>query len=120
MAGRVGGANIDRVVEAATGVHLWREWARIEVAYAQGETYAVPTARTGYAGLVTCLAQQEWPDTSEYNDPEIVWRLTKHHHVGLLVASEDAARVQALMNAYSERLANDFLAVQPPPARPMD
>lgn len=120
MAGRVGGANIDRVVEAATGVQLWREWARIEVAHAQGAAYEPPPARIGYAGLVTCLAQQEWPDTSAYNDPEIVWRLPKHHHVGLLVASTDAARVQWLINAYSERLERDFLAVEPPPSRPVD
>ncbi len=120
MAGRVGGANIDRVVEAGTGVHLWHEWARIEVANARGEAYSVPQARVGYAGMVTCLAQQEWPDTSPYNDPEIVWRLPKHHHVGLLVASDDAARVQWLIESYSERLARDFLAVQPPPSRPVD
>ncbi len=120
MAGRVGGANIDRVVEAATGVQLWREWARIEVAHAQGAAYEPPPARTGSAGLVTCLAQQEWPDTSAYNDPEIVWRLPKHHHVGLLVASTDAARVQWLINSYSERLERDFLAVEPPPSRPVD
>nr|MDQ3747050.1 ATP-grasp domain-containing protein [Acidobacteriota bacterium] len=31
-AARVGGANIAETVEAATGINLWREWARIEVA----------------------------------------------------------------------------------------
>ena len=31
-AARVGGAYIAEVLEAATGVNLWREWARLEIA----------------------------------------------------------------------------------------
>ena len=31
-AARVGGAHIAELVEAATGINLWSEWARIEVA----------------------------------------------------------------------------------------
>ena len=31
-AARAGGANIVELVEAATGINLWREWARIETA----------------------------------------------------------------------------------------
>jgi hypothetical protein len=41
-AARVGGANIVEMVEAATGVNLWREWARVEVADARGQEYTVP------------------------------------------------------------------------------
>ena len=32
IAARVGGAFISDLVEAATGINLWREWARLEVA----------------------------------------------------------------------------------------
>ena len=31
VAARVGGAFISDVIEAATGINLWREWARLEV-----------------------------------------------------------------------------------------
>ena len=55
------------------------------------------------------------PDLSAYDAPEVVWRLAEDHHAGLLVASPDADRVQALLAEYSGRFANDFLAVQPPP-----
>ena len=41
---RVGGAYIVDVVEAATGVNLWREWARIEIAGEHG-TYQPPSPR---------------------------------------------------------------------------
>ena len=112
-AARVGGANIAEVVEAATGVNLWREWARIEVAGEHGR-YEVPPRRDDYAGIVISLARQEWPDTSAYDDPEIVFRLRKRHHVGLLVASHDPARVEELLNSYARRFAADFSATLPP------
>lgn len=117
-AARVGGANIDRAVEAATGVNLWHEWARIEAAHARGVTYAVPQAEENYAGLLICLAQQEWPDLSPFDAPEVYWRLQKKHHAGLVLASPDFERVQSLLNDYAARFAQEFLAVAPPLDKP--
>jgi len=113
-AARVGGAHIAEAVEFAAGVNLWSEWARIEVAYLRGERYSLPETRAGYAGVINCLARQEWPDLSGYTDPEVVWRLNKKQHAGLIVASPDATRVDSLLSAYSQRFAQDFLAVAPP------
>ncbi len=112
-AARVGGAHIDKMVEAATGVALWQEAARIELADARGQAYRVPDHRDDYAGLVICLARDEWPDLSAYNDPEVVWRVPRANHAGLLVASPDAARVAALLEQYTERFARDFLTHTP-------
>lgn len=120
MAARVGGAHIDRLIEAASGVNMWEEWAKIELAYARGEHYQPPTARAGFAGLLICLARDEWPDTSSYNDPEVTWRLHKKNHVGLLVASDNPDRVQTLLASYAERMKHDFLATLPAPDRPQD
>ena len=36
------------------------------------------------------------------------------HHAGLIVRSPDAARVQTLLDQYSQRFTHDFLAFQPP------
>jgi biotin carboxylase len=113
-AARVGGAHIVEMIEAATGVNLWREWARLELADARGEPYASPSPRDMYAGVVISLARQEWPDTSAYTDPEIVWRLRRRHHVGLIVASAHAARVAELLDGYMRRIYDDFHAVLPP------
>lgn len=113
-AARVGGANIAEAVEFATGVNLWAEWARIEVAALRGEAYALPETRRGYAAVLNCLARQEWPDLSPYADPEVVWRLHKPYHAGLILATPDPARLQSLVEAYSRRFAQDFLAVAPP------
>ena len=118
-AARVGGAHIADLVEASAGVNLWREWAKIEIA--QGETlYEVPAARKDYGGLIISLAKQERPDTSAYDDPEIVWRLDGHpaHHVGFIVRSESPERVEELLNQYEPRIARDFMATLPPSASP--
>ena len=113
-ASRVGGANIDELVAAATGVNLWAEWARIELAHLRGEAYVLPSARQEYAGLILCLARQNRPDLSAYSDEEIVWRLHKENHAGLIVASSALERVQSLLGSYAERFATDFMAVLPP------
>jgi biotin carboxylase len=113
-AARVGGANIDEMVAAAAGVNLWAEWARIELAHLRGETYALPPVRQEYAGLILCLARQNQPDLSAYNDSEVVWRLNKENHAGLIVASPQVERVQELLQSYAKRFADDFLAVLPP------
>jgi hypothetical protein len=112
-AARVGGAHIDKMVEAATGIALWQEAARIELASVRGEAYALPEHRADYAGLIICLAREQWPDLSAYDDPEIVWRVPRENHAGLLVASSDPARVDELLNAYNERFARDFLMHAP-------
>jgi len=115
---RVGGAHIVDLIEAATGINMWAEWAKVEIA--GGKTsYKPPVPRKDAAGLLISLAKQEQPDTSAYNDPEIVWRMDeKKHHVGLIVRSSDPARVQELLNSYVPRMRQDFLAWQPPLERP--
>jgi biotin carboxylase len=114
---RVGGAYIVEVVEAATGINLWREWASLEVAGEAGE-YSPPPASDRYAGIVLSLARQEEPDTSAYDDPEIIHRVRRHHHVGLIVASDDPQRVEALLEQYTGRFYRDFHASAPPRERP--
>ena len=117
-AARVGGAFIADVVELATGVNLWREWARIEVANLRGESYRAPEPHALYAGSVLCLAKTADPDTAMFNAPEIVLRLKKHHHAGLIVRSGDPERVRALLEDYAQRFAHEYLATAPVPDKP--
>jgi len=116
-AARVGGANIVNVVEAATGINLWAEWAKLETATGEHH-YQLPEHRHDYAGIALSLARQEHPDTSAYQDPEIVWRMDKRHHAGLVVASPDPERVQSLLDDYRQRFQVDFLATLPVPDKP--
>lgn len=116
---RVGGAFIVDVVEAATGVHLWREWAKLEIAGEEGD-YVAPAGRADSAGIALCLARQEHPDLSRYDDPEILVRIQKRHHAGLIVKSPDPDRVASLLDSYARRFADDFLATMPAPDRPIE
>jgi biotin carboxylase len=117
-AARVGGAFIAEVAEFGSGVNPWVEWARIEVALLRGETYTLPPLREEYAGSVICLAKQETPDTSFYDAPEVVYRMHKHHHAGLIVKSPSAARVEELLGWYGEGFLNDFCTRMDVPDKP--
>jgi hypothetical protein len=116
-AARVGGAYINEMVEAATGINLWREWARIEIAGDDG-SYKLPPVREEYAGVILSLARQDDPDTSAYNDPEVHLRIKRHHHAGLVMRSADPLRIPMLLDDYARRFAEDFLAVEPPRDKP--
>jgi biotin carboxylase len=116
---RVGGAYIVDVVEAATGINLWREWARVEIAGEDG-MYDPPAPREASGGIILSLARQEAPDTSAYIDPEIRVRVRKAHHAGLIVASENADRVRELLDSYTARFYADFHASAPAPERPTE
>jgi biotin carboxylase len=118
IAARVGGASISDLIDAATGIDLWREWARIEVSDMRGEPYVLPKFTEKYAGNVLCLAKTAEPDMSVFDAPEIVTRMKKHHHAGLIVCSESAGRVRELLDQYSMEFAQRFLAAMPPPAKP--
>jgi biotin carboxylase len=116
---RVGGAYIVDVVEAATGVNLWREWAKVEIAGEAG-TYEAPAPGENCGGIVLSLARQEQPDLSAYNDPEIAVRVRKSHHAGLIVTSPDADRIETLIDDYTRRFYLDFHASAPPPTSALD
>lgn len=136
IAARVGGAYIADVLEAASGLNLWREWAKLEVSQATPKQKRTREAGLGsgqkpdrkeglsklklkpsrneYAGIVLSLSKQEQPDTSAYDDPEIVYRVKKRHHAGLIVRSKKLERVEELLTQYATRFADDFVAVVPP------
>lgn len=112
---RVGGANLAEMVELASGINLWGEWARIESATLRKEEYTLPKVKNQYAGIVVSLSKFENPDTSSFNDPEIAWRMHKKWHIGMIVVSESADRVMELLDDYTKRIATDFHASIPAP-----
>lgn len=112
-AARVGGAYIAEMVEAATGVNLWREWAKLEIAGLREEAYVLPPTRKDYGAIILSLARQQWPDTSAYNDPEIVQRINKEYHAGFVLRSPSHERVAELLEQYGTRFLHDFAASMP-------
>jgi glutathione synthase/RimK-type ligase-like ATP-grasp enzyme len=109
---RVGGATITDMVEAATEVNLWEEWAKLVV---QGSTqYRLPTAAANYGGVVVSLCGAEQPDDSSFNDAEIFYRLKQKNHIGLVVRCPTHGRATELLDRYMHRIEKEFLAVLPP------
>ncbi|MBX7221229.1 MAG: ATP-grasp domain-containing protein [Blastocatellia bacterium] len=117
IAARVGGAHTADSVEAASGINLWKEWAKIEVE-SPDQPYRFPAARQDYAGIILSLARQEWPDTAAFADPEIFLRIKKKYHVGFVLRSERQERILELLESYVERIHIDYGAVAPPVERP--
>lgn len=116
IACRVGGAYIAETLEAASGLNLWREWAKIEIA-TDAAPYELPPVRDEFGGICLSLSRQEFPDTAAYDDDEIVYRVRKAFHVGLVVRSPKLDRVRELMDQYARRFADDFVAIAPPRER---
>ena len=117
---RVGGAHIADLIESATGVNMWAEWANVEVAAARGTVYQLPPIHSQAAGLLVSLARQEWPDTSTFQEPELVWRMDKRHHVGFIVRSPEHSRVAELLATYVDRVRTEYHASAPPRERPTE
>jgi len=112
VAARVGGAYTADTIAAATGINLWCEWAKIELATPE-RPYILPPICKEYGGIALSLARQENPCTASYDDPEIVYRVRKPWHVGLIVRSRDHGRVVNLLSEYARRFSEDFTAVAP-------
>ncbi len=112
VAARVGGAYIANVHEHACGFNLWREWGKLETA-TEDNPYQTPDLRDEYAGIALALANQEHPDTSHYTDEEIVYRVDKPKHVGLIFRTKEKSQLEELLGNYRERITNDFLQIAP-------
>lgn len=115
---RVGGASIADLLEAASGLNMWAEWAKVETAAARGVKYQVMEQPRQQAGLLVSLAREEWPETGDFNEPELVWRMNKKHHVGFIVKSPQRKRVSELLKLYTERVRRDHHASAPPRDKP--
>lgn len=107
---RVGGAHLAEMVEASSGINLWKEWAKIETAKAKGESYKLPKVKKDYAGIVVSLSRFEHPDYSAFQDEDIVWTLDKDYHIGLIVKNKKQERVLELLDGYARRIADGIHA----------
>lgn len=114
-ASRVGGANLVEMVEFASGVNLWKEWARIESCNLKNESYSLPEVHFKYSGIVVSLSRYEYPDTSSFTDQEIVWRMEKPWHIGFIVVAESSEKVLAVLDKLTQRISNEFHASLPAP-----
>mgnify|MGYP006427367953 CR=1 FL=1 len=117
-ASRVGGAHIAELVEASSYINLWKEWAKLETAIAKHEIYALPAVWQQHAGLIISLTKQEHPDASGFQDPEVIWKMDKKYHIGMVLQHPSQERVLELMESYTQRIFEDFHTSAPLPDKP--
>jgi hypothetical protein len=115
---RVGGAHLSEMVEASTGINLWKEWARLETARALDLRYLLPDVSDECAGIIVSLARTQHPDMTPFDAPEICWRMNKDFHVGLIVKSNNQNRVLELLDEYGKLIIEHYNAVAPVPDKP--
>lgn len=108
---RVGGAHLAEMVEAASGINLWAEWAKIEDSLIREASYKLPKPKKNYAGIVLTLSKYEYPDLSSFSDEEVCFRVPLEYHAGLIVNSDKHEKVLELLDNYADRLVRDFAAV---------
>jgi hypothetical protein len=119
-ASRVGGANLAEMVEFSSGINLWREWAKIETAVANGTSYELPKVENYYSGIVISLSSHQFPDYAPFNDPEIVWKMNDEYHIGLIVRSKSREKVMELMEKYAKMIRDlGYHASAPAPDKPV-
>jgi hypothetical protein len=90
-----GDNGIDRVVRAATGIDLWQEWARLELADLRSENYVPGEWFEKAAGAVS------WPESSQrqtrLDAVALVERWKRAGRVSGVVRADSAAEVQATL-----------------------
>lgn len=95
---RVGAGLIDQMVEAESGLNLWAEWARLEVAQVRGR-YELPPTRERYAAVLATVTPVPRPDATPYLQPGVQQApVGKPYHLGLLVAHDDLDWVTAKLD----------------------
>ena len=115
---RVGGAHIPDLVEASTGINLWREWAKIENAILKKEDFEIAKPTGFSAGLIIALAKEKTPNCIDFQCEEVVRFLPLDYHVGIVYQSNSAEKIQQRLDEAAEKIISDFLQILPPKSKP--
>lgn len=114
---RVGGANIHDLIEAATGINIWREWARLETAILNQETYKLPKATENFAGLFMALAKHKHPDMSAFECKELYKIIPVDYHVGAVFKAKTQKAIEQILENSAKIIMSEHLQVLPPLAK---
>lgn len=95
-AARVGGAHIPALVEAATGVNLWREAVDLEL-LEPGQTYAPPAASRDHAALLIGLARSASGPRGSYARAGVAWTLEEPYQAGVVLRHATSEGLDALL-----------------------
>lgn len=109
-AARVAGAAIPELVEATTGVNLWREYARVEL---MGASYEPPERKSAHGALLAGLAKTEHPSFHAVQGPSTARTLNLlPYQAGLILREDDPAKLREVLAETQPRFVHDVLGVR--------
>lgn len=117
-ASRVGGAHIPDLVEASSGINIWREWAKIENALLKNQSYEIARPTGFSAGLIIALAKELKPDYTAFECEEVVRFLPIDYHVGIVYKSDKPEVVDQRLDEAAHLIQEHHLQILPPKNKP--
>ena len=115
---RVGGAHIPDMIETATGINIWHEWARLENALLKKKPYEITKPTGFFAGLILSLANEKYPDTTLFERKEVVKFIPMEHHIGIVYKSNEEGQILECLDEAAEKINNGLLQIIPPLEKP--
>src|SRR5699024_10319373 len=115
---RIGGAHIHDLIEAETGINIWKEWARIEHSLIHNKRYTLHKPANRFAGLIVSLVKQQHPDTSEFECDELYKVLPMEYHIALVYQSDKEEIIQQRLDESAQIITEKFLNILPPTDKP--
>jgi biotin carboxylase len=107
---RVAGDNLADMVEAASGINLWKEWAKLETAVAKNDNYKLPFVRKEYSGIIISDPLRQLPNPFPFNAPEITWKMKNDYQTGCVIRSKNRERIVELLEEYTALIQNNYLS----------
>lgn len=115
---RVGGAHIPDLVEASTGINIWREWARMEDHLLKNIPYQIQKPTAFAAGLLVALTNKRNPEYAEFMCDAVYKFLPIENHIGIVYRSNDDQLVRKCLDETAEKVTSQYLSVIPPKDKP--
>lgn len=115
---RVGGAHIPDLVEASTGINLWREWARIENALLKNTKYEIGKSTGFAAGLIVALVKEKVPNYEKFHCDEVEKFLQLDYHIGIVYKSDSKEKIQEKLDEAALIITQEYLNILPPKTKP--
>lgn len=111
IAAGIGHAGEDELVEAASGLNLWREWARLETAHLRGETYVPQEWFENYAASLEWAEGGVGVDVPELRAAEVVSVVERQGMQRAVIRSARLEKVSGLVQKLCARLEEHSLVV---------
>lgn len=115
---RVGGAHIPDLVEASTGINLWREWARIEDALLKNTKYQIGKSTGFAAGLIVALVKDKAANYDKFQCEEVVKFIPLDYHIGIVYKSDSKEKIQEKLDEAALLITQEYLNILPPKSKP--